>query len=308
VGGGFLLWRLAHAVVVVFGVLTVVFFLVRVTPGDPVLLMVSPDAPATAVAELREKLGFDRPLPVQYVRYLRRALTGDLGASIRHYRPVVALILERLPATAELTATSMALALLVAVPLGILAAVRRGSPSDLVSRAVALVGQSMPTFWLGILLIILFSVQLRLLPTSGRGTFAQLVLPTVTLGFFMIGLVARVTRAAMLEVLRTDYVRTARAKGLAERRVVSRHALRNAAIPVVTVIGLQVGTLLGGAIITEAVFAWPGIGSLAVTAIYQRDYPLVQGVVLLAGLVFVVVNLLADVSYVYLDPRIRYEQ
>jgi peptide/nickel transport system permease protein len=306
VGGSFLVWRLIHSVVVVFGVLTVVFLLVRLTPGDPVLLMVPPDASPAAVAELREKLGFTQPLPVQYAIYLGQALTGDLGASLRQHRPVSQLILERFPATLELTSLSMLLAVVVALPLGVIAALARGSLSDLLTRAIALIGQSMPTFWLGILLIIVFAVQLRVLPTSGRGAPAQLILPSVTLGFYMMGLLARVTRASMLEVLTADYVRTARAKGLTERVVLVRHTLRNALIPIVTVLGLQIGTLLGGAVITEAVFAWPGIGSLAVTAIYQRDYPLVQGVVLLSGLVFVLVNFLVDVGYSYLNPRIRY--
>ncbi len=305
-GTRFLVWRTLHALIVVFGVLTVVFALVRLTPGDPVLLMVPPDASPAAVEQLRHELGFDRPIPVQFGIYLSQALTGDLGSSLRQHRPVTQLIGERVPATVELTAVSMVLAVAVAAPLGILAAVARGSPADLLTRAIALVGQAMPTFWLGILLIIVFAVQLRVLPTSGRGSPAQLILPSVTLGVYMMGLLARVTRASMLEVLGADYIRTARAKGLRRAAVLVRHALRNALVPIVTILGLQVGTLLGGAVITEAVFAWPGIGTLAITAIYQRDYPVVQGVVVLSALVFVLVNFLVDALYTYLDPQIRY--
>jgi len=306
VSGGSLVWRLIHAVIVTFGVLTVVFLLLRLTPGDPVLLMVSPDAPQSAVADLRHALGFDQSLPVQFEDYFQHVLRGDLGTSLRQHRPVSALIMARLPATFELAGTSMLLAVIVAVPVGILGAVRRGSAVDVVSRTIALLAQSLPTFWMGILLIIVFAVQWRWLPTSGRGTVAQLVLPSVTLSFTMIGLLAQVTRTALLEVLDADYIRTGRAKGLSNAVVLLRHGLRNAVIPVVTVIGLQIGTLLGGAIITESVFSWPGIGLLAINAIYQRDYPLVQGVVALAGIIFVVMNFLVDLSYSYLDPRVRY--
>lgn len=304
--GAFLFWRLLHAAIVLCGVLTVVFLLLRLTPGDPVLLMVPPDAPQSAVAALRHALGFDQPLPVQFADYFQHVVHGDLGTSLRQHRPVSMLILGRLPATFELAGASMLVSVLVAVPLGILGAVHRGRPIDVVTRTLALLAQSLPTFWMGILLIIVFAVQWRWLPTSGRGTAAQLVLPTVTLSFTVMGLLAQVTRTALLEMLGADHMRTGRAKGLSERAVLLRHGLRNAVIPIITLVGLQIGTLLGGAIITESVFAWPGIGLLAINAIYQRDYPLVQGVVALAGVVFVVINFLVDVSYTYLDPRVRY--
>ncbi|HXX37874.1 MAG TPA: ABC transporter permease [bacterium] len=304
--GGSLLWRLLHAAIVLCGVLTVVFLLLRLTPGDPVLLMVSPDAPRSAVVALRHALGFDQPLPVQFADYFAHLLRGDLGTSLRQHRPVSTLILSRLPATFELAGSGMLLAVIVAVPLGVFGAIRRGSMMDVLTRTLALLAQSLPTFWMGILLIIVFAVHWRVLPTSGRGTVAQLVLPSVTLSFTMIGLLAQVTRTALLEVLDADYMRTGRAKGLSNAIVLLRHGLRNALIPVITLVGLQIGTLLGGAIITESVFSWPGIGLLAINAIDQRDYPLVQGVVALAGVVFVVINFLVDMSYTYLDPRVRY--
>jgi ABC-type dipeptide/oligopeptide/nickel transport system permease component len=306
VRGGSLLWRLLHAGMVLCGVLTVVFLLLRLTPGDPVLLMVPPDAPPSAVAALRHALGLDQPLPVQFADYAAHVVRGDFGISLRDHRPVSAVVLERLPATLELAGASMLLAVCVAVPLGVLGAARRGGAVDVVTRTLALLAESLPTFWVGILLIILFAVQWRVLPTSGRGSLAHLVLPSVTLSFTMIGLLAQVTRTALLEVLDADYMRTGRAKGLPEAVVLLRHGLRNALIPIMTLVGLQTGTLLGGAIITESVFSWPGIGLLAINAIYQRDYPLVQGVVALAGVVFVVLNFLVDVGYAYLDPRIRY--
>jgi len=306
VKGGSLLWRLLHAAIVLCGVLTVVFLLLRLTPGDPVLLMVSPDAPRSAVVALRHALGFDQPLPVQFADYFAHLLRGDLGTSLRQHRPVSTLILSRLPATFELAGSGMLLAVIVAVPLGVFGAIRRGSMMDVLTRTLALLAQSLPTFWMGILLIIVFAVHWRVLPTSGRGTVAQLVLPSVTLSFTMIGLLAQVTRTALLEVLDADYMRTGRAKGLSNAIVLLRHGLRNALIPVITLVGLQIGTLLGGAIITESVFSWPGIGLLAINAIDQRDYPLVQGVVALAGVVFVVINFLVDMSYTYLDPRVRY--
>jgi len=306
VKGGSLLWRLLHAAIVLCGVLTVVFLLLRLTPGDPVLLMVSPDAPQSAVVALRHALGFDQPLPVQFADYFAHLLRGDLGTSLRQHRPVSTLILSRLPATFELAGSGMLLAVIVAVPLGVFGAIRRGSMMDVLTRTLALLAQSLPTFWMGILLIIVFAVHWRVLPTSGRGTVAQLVLPSVTLSFTMIGLLAQVTRTALLEVLDADYMRTGRAKGLSNAIVLLRHGLRNALIPVITLVGLQIGTLLGGAIITESVFSWPGIGLLAINAIDQRDYPLVQGVVALAGVVFVVINFLVDMSYTYLDPRVRY--
>jgi ABC-type dipeptide/oligopeptide/nickel transport system permease component len=259
------------------------------------------------VQQTRHEMGFDRPLYEQYLIYLSDLVQGNLGTSIRFQQPVLDLVLQRIPATVELALASMAWATMFAVPLGVVAAVRRHSRWDTGAMLGSLLGQSVPTFWLGILLILVFAVQLRLLPTSGRGTWQQLILPSITLGAYMMALITRLTRSGMLEVLGEDYVRTARAKGLLERVVLLRHALRNALVPVVTVLGMQVGALLGGAIITEAVFAWPGIGTLTINAIYMRDYPIVQATVLISAAAFVGINFLLDLTYQYLDPRIRLE-
>jgi peptide/nickel transport system permease protein len=305
VSGSYLLRRFLHAIFVVFGVSLVVFLLLRMIPGDPVLLMVPPEAPQELVQETRHAMGFDRPIHEQYGIFLLQLIKGDFGMSIRHHRPVLDLVLERFPATIELAVVSMIIAVAFAVPLGVVAGVKRSSAWDRSTMLGALIGQSVPTFWLGIMLILIFSVQLRLLPTSGRGEWQQLVLPSITLGAYMMALLARLTRSAIIEVLGEDYVRTARAKGLRERQVLIRHALRNALVPIVTVLGMQVGALLGGAVITEAVFGWPGIGTLAITAIETRDYPVVQAVVLLSAVIFTLINVLIDLSYQWLDPRIR---
>jgi len=296
--------RLAQSVVVLLGISVVVFVILHLT-GDPALLLLPPDATAQDVARFRHDMGFDDPLPVQYGRFLKGALRGDFGLSIRHQEPALGLVWERMPATIELTLAALGLALLVAIPAGIVSAVFRETPLDYVSRLVALVGQAMPTFWLGIMLILVFSVGLQALPSSGRGRTVHLVLPAVTLGLFTMARVMRLTRSGMLEVLGQDFVRTARAKGVTERRVVWRHALKNAGIPIVTIVGLELGTLLGGAVITETIFAWPGVGRLAVQAIYNRDYPLVQAAVFTLATIFVLVNLLVDLAYTALDPRIR---
>ncbi|HTU03785.1 MAG TPA: nickel ABC transporter permease, partial [Candidatus Sulfotelmatobacter sp.] len=288
-----------------FGVSVIVFLLLRLIPGDPVRLLLPPEATEQMVQETRRQLGFDQPIYTQYVLYLGQLLRGDLGTSIRFQRPVLDLVLERFPATLELTLVSMLVATLVAIPLGIVAAVKRYSRWDAGVMLGSLVGQSVPTFWMGIVLILVFAVQLRVLPTSGRGSWQQLVLPSITLGAYMMALMARLTRSGMLEVLREDYVRTARAKGLPEYGVLVRHAFRNALLPVVTVCGMQVGALLGGAIITEAVFAWPGIGTLTINAIYMRDYPIVQATVLISAAAFVLINFALDLTYQWLDPRIQ---
>ncbi|HSE95060.1 MAG TPA: nickel ABC transporter permease [Methylomirabilota bacterium] len=300
----YLIRRLAQSLVVLLGISVVVFVILHLT-GDPTLLMLPPDVSAEEVARFRKAMGFDDPLAVQYWRFLRGALRGDFGNSLRHDEPALALVWQRMPATLELTAVAMAIAVALAIPAGIVSAVFRNSTLDYVSTVVALVGQAMPTFWLGIMLILVFSVALGLLPSSGRGTWANLVLPAVTLGLFTTARIMRLTRSGMLEVLGQDYVRTARAKGVGERRVVWKHALRNAGIPVLTIVGLELGTLLGGAVITETVFAWPGVGRLSVQAIYNRDYPLVQAAVFVLASIFVLVNLVVDVLYTYLDPRIR---
>jgi peptide/nickel transport system permease protein len=284
----------------------VVFALVHLS-GDPVLLMVSPDAPPDVVATTRQALGFDRPLYEQFARYLGHAAHGNLGMSLRMNRPVTSLILERLPATLELTLAALLIAVLVAIPAGVLSAVKRGTVVDRLAMAGAVAGQAVPIFWLALLLIALFGVRLRWLPVYGSGSLAHFVLPAVSLSTIIMGRLARLVRSSMLEVLGQDYVRTARAKGLGEWRVLAVHALKNASIPIVTLLGLQFAQLLGGAVVTETIFAWPGIGRLVVEAIFNRDFPVVQGVVLVVSLIFVAVNVLVDLSYAVLDPRIRTE-
>jgi peptide/nickel transport system permease protein len=299
--------RLANAALTLLGVSLAVFLLLRAIPGDPARMMLPEGTPEEDVARLRVLLGLDRPLPVQYLLFLRDAARGDFGESIQHQAPAIALVGERLPATVELSLAALALALGVAIPAGIVAAVYRQTAYDHLATLAALAGQSIPHFWLGIMLILGFSVQLGWLPTSGRDGPGHLVLPTITLAAFMMALFARLTRSGMLEVLRADYVRTARAKGAREERVVIGHALKNAAIPLVTVVGLQFGALLGGAVVTETVFAWPGVGKLVIDAIHRRDYPVVQAVLLVSAALFIAINLLVDLAYAALDPRIRYE-
>ena len=287
------------------GVSFVVFFILHLT-GDPALVLLPPDATAQDIQEFREKMGFNDPFLVQYGRFLRGALRGDFGRSVRHDEPAFDLVAERLPATLELAGAALLIALALAIPAGIVSAVRRNSLVDYVSTVVALLGQSMPTFWLGIMLILVFSVRLNLLPSSGRGTLEHLILPAITLGLFTTARITRLTRSGMLEVLNQDYIRTARAKGVGGPPVVWKHALKNAAIPIVTIVGIELGTLLGGSVITETIFAWPGVGRLSVQAIYNRDYPVVQAAVFLLSTTFVLVNLVVDMLYTYLDPRIRF--
>ncbi len=299
--------RLVLALPVLLGVSVVVFAAIRLIPGDPAQLMAGQAATQEVVAEIRQSLGLDQPLPVQYLYFLRNALRGDLGRSLFNGVPVVEELGQRFPRTVRLALASMLVASLIGIPAGILAATRRQSWTDTAVMAAALVGVSMPVFWLGLNLILVFSVRLAWFPVFGHETWRHLVLPSVTLGTASAAIVARMTRSAMLEVLGQDYVRTARAKGLAERVVVNRHALRNALIPVVTILGLQLGTLLSGAVLTETVFAWPGIGRLLVEAVLARDYPVIQGTTLLIATTFVVLNVAVDVLYGLLDPRIRYE-
>jgi ABC-type dipeptide/oligopeptide/nickel transport system permease component len=273
--------------------------------GNPVLLLLPQDASEADVALLKEKLGLDRPLWVQYLSFLKDAARGEFGQSLFTQESALALILERMPATLELTLAGMAVGLGIAIPLGVLSAIRRGSVTDRLCTVGAVAGQAMPIFWLGIMLIILFAVKLRVLPASGRGTLWHLILPAITLGAYLAPLTMRLTRSGMLDVLVQDYIRTARAKGVAERVLLFKHALRNAAIPIVTILGVQFGRLLGGAVVTETVFAWPGVASLAVKAIRTYDYPVVQGSVVFLALLIVLVNLLTDMAITYLDPRIR---
>ncbi len=302
----YVLRRLLWAIPLLLLASLVVFLLLHLTPGDPVRLMLGEQASQAQVAAVRATLGLDRPLPEQYVRFVGRALQGDLGMSIRASRPTTELILLALPATLELAGAALALALLVGIPIGILAALRPGSLFDNVALFLALLGQSVPSFWLGLTLIYLFALQWQVLPTSGRGEWKQLILPACALAPFLMGMLIRITRTSFIDVLRGDYIRTAYAKGLGRSRVVVGHALKNAMLPVVTVIGLQTGALLGGAVITETVFGWPGVGQLAVNALYNRDYPVVQAVVLISAVVFILINLVVDLLYAMLDPRIRY--
>lgn len=300
----FLASRLLRAAIALWLVSTVVFVVMRLS-GDPVPLLLPPDAPRSEIFRVRAELGLDRPLPVQYAVFVGNVLRGDFGRSIHFRQPALQVVLGYLPATLELGLTAFVLAALVALPIGVLSAVRRNSVIDQAAMGLALVGQSAPTFFIGILLILIVSLKLGLLPTSGRGDWHNLALPALTLGAFAMASIARLTRSAVLEVLRADYVRTARAKGVSEALVVAKHTLKNAAVPIVTITGLQFGTLLGGAVVTETVFAWPGIGRLAIQSIYNRDYPVVQCTVFLSALLFIVINFCIDLLYGLLDPRAR---
>jgi peptide/nickel transport system permease protein len=302
----YLIRRLGRTVFALWGISTVVFLVMRLS-GDPAVLLLPQEASLADIARLRQELGLDDPLPVQYLRFLGKALTGDFGESLRHKEPAMALVRTHLWATLELALAAFLIAVLVAVPIGVLAAVRPNSLYDHAAMSLALLGQSAPTFWIGIMLILVFGVWLRWFPIGGRGTPGHLVMPAVTLGAFAMASIARLTRSAMLEVIRLDYITAARAKGLGEGRVIWWHALKNAAIPVVTIMGLQFGALLGGAVVTETVFSWPGIGRLAIQGIYNRDYPIVQASVFVAAVFFVGVNFAVDLLYTVLDPRIRYD-
>lgn len=301
----YILRRLLHTALVALAALVVIFVLVRLS-GDPAQLMAGIDATPEDVAELRHRMGLDRPIYVQLTTFVWHALQGDLGDSLRYSGPALSIVLERLPATIQLTAAAMVLTVALAVPIGLIAATHRGKLVDQIVMVLALLGQTIPVFWLGIILVLLFSVRIHWFPTGGRGGLDNLVLPAITLAAFNIARVARLVRSEMLEIMSEDFIRVARSKGLVERAVVLRHALKNAAIPVVTIVGLQVGHLLGGAVITETVFAWPGVGRLLVQSIQFRDFPVIQVAVLLLALTVAVINLLVDLSYAWLDPRIRY--
>lgn len=300
----FIIRRLLSTVLMIFLVALVVFMLGNLT-GDPVQLMVTDMATEEDIEELRRSLGLDRPLPIRFADFMINAVQGDLGTSLRHSRPALSIVMERMPATVELSGAAMAIALLVAIPAGIVSALKRGSAVDAVVSVFTVVGQSMPAFWIGIMLIILFSVTLGVLPAAGRGDPGSLVLPAVTLGLWPMARIARVLRSSLLEVMHEDYIRTAYSKGLGPPAVLLRHQLRNALIPVVTVTALTFGTVLGGTVITESVFAWPGVGRLALEAIHNRDLPLLQATVFVVAVIFVAINLFLDLLYVWLDPRIR---
>ncbi len=302
----FLLGRLVQAVPTLLGASVVVFLLVHLT-GDPALLLLPPDAPPSQVEAFRASLGFDRPLIVQYGDFLAGLARGDMGESFRFRAPALELVWERFPATIELAGLAVAFAALIGIPLGVLSATTRGSWIDGLARGVFFLGQGIPPFWLGLMLMVVFSVQLAVLPSSGRGTLAQLVMPVATLTVFLTASLARLTRGGMIQALKEDYVRTARAKGLAPRSVLFKHAVRNTLIPVVTMMGLQIGHLLGGAVVTETIFAWPGVGRLVVDAVHARDFPVVQAAMMVIVAAFVAVNVVIDILYGLLDPRIVYE-
>lgn len=297
---------MALTIPVLLGVATLVFLLIHLVPGDPAQAMLGDSAPQADLQDLRTKLGLDQPLAVQYGRYLSGLVRGNLGTSFRYQTPVGREIAQRLGPTARLAAAAIVVSILIALPLGVVAALFRGRPLDRAAMTAALLGVSMPNFWLGPILAIVFAVQLGWLPVSGSGTPAHFVLPAVTLGAALAAMLARMTRATLIDELRELYVLAARARGISRARAVVSHALRNSLIPVVTIIGLQLGAVLTGTIITETIFAWPGVGRLLIQAINFRDYPLVQGCILLIAVTYVTMNLLVDLAYAWLDPRIRY--
>ncbi len=303
----YILRRILIALPTLLGVVVLVFLMVRLAPGDPAVLLAGEFATPETLEAIRARYGLDRGLPEQFLIYLEALLRGDLGESARSRRPVLEELKTYFPNTLELASAAILVAVLTGIPLGILAALRPGSSLDLSVMVLALLGVSMPVFWFGLLAILIFSVGLGWFPVAGKGTLAHLVLPAITLGINATALLARMTRGTLLEILSQDYIRTARAKGLAERVVIFKHALRNALIPVVTVAGLEFGTLLSGAVITETIFAWPGLGQLLVGSILARDYPVVQGAVLLVAITFVLINLLVDLLYATIDPRVRYD-
>jgi peptide/nickel transport system permease protein len=300
--------RLTLAIPVLLGVSIAVFAMLRLLPGDPAQIMLAESgASAERVAALRQQLGLDDPLPVQYWRFLTGALQGDLGRSIQSNRPVTQEIAGQLPSTIELTLAAMVVAVGIGIPLGLLAATRHNGPLDYGAMALALGGVSMPSFWLGVLLILFFSLRLGWLPATGQGGLERLVLPAFTLGFGAAAIIARLVRSSVLEVLRHEYVMTARAKGLGPRVVLLRHALKNALIPVVTIVGLQFGALLAGTVVIETVFSRPGVGRMVVNAILVKDFPVAQGAILIIATTYVLANLLVDLLYAWLDPRVHYE-
>jgi ABC-type dipeptide/oligopeptide/nickel transport system permease component len=303
--GGYLLRRLYHSLIVIFGI-TLVIFIITHMIGDPVVLLLSPEATQADRDELQHQLGLDRPLPVQYMVFLRDAVRGHFGTSFRHQRPALELVLQHLPATLELTLAAMVLSILISIPLGILASMKPGSLLDRTGMTFALFGQSAPVFWIGIMFILLFGVKLRWFPISGRGGIENLIMPAMTLALFSTAAQTRLTRSSMLDVLDKDFIRTARSKGLHEFKVILKHGLKNALIPIITIVALQFGMMLSGAVITETIFAWPGVGRLAVNAIYNRDYPVIQAAVFVTSVFFIFINLIVDFLYTKIDPRITY--
>jgi len=303
----YLTTRLGYSLFVLWGALTIIFLVIRIVPGDPAAMMVGPGGTEDDVDALRDRLGLNESIPVQYGRYLGDVARMDFGDSLWLNRPVASEVASRVAATARLAGAAALIGIVISFPLGIAAALKRGSPLDGLISVVSLLGQSVPSFWLGIMLILVFARQLQVLPSSGSSGWSHLILPSVTLAMPLIGVLTRLVRSGLLDVLYEDYIRTARAKGLTSRSVLLRHAMRNMMIPVITVIGLQLGNLLGGAVIVETVFGWPGVGRMLVDAINQRDYPLVQVAILFITFSFIVINLLVDLSYGLLDPKIRVE-
>jgi len=298
--------RLISMVPIVLGVTIGVFSILHLAPGCPTTIMLGDHASPEAIEELRNRLGLDDPLHVQYFRWLSRVVTGDFGRSIHTRQLVSEMVLQRVPATVELTLTAMILSLVIAIPVGIISATKQYSIFDHAGMVGALFGVSMPVFWQGLMGILIFSFLLGWFPISGRGGLEHLILPAITLGTSQAALIARLIRSSMLEIIKQDYITTARSKGLVERIVIIKHALKNALIPVVTIVALQLPVLFGGAVITETVFAWPGMGRLIVTSIFVRDFPVVQAAVLIMAMIVILCNLVADILYIFLDPRIRY--
>lgn len=301
----YIITSLIQALLVLFGVLILVFFMVRLT-GDPTAVMLSREASPQQRAEFRAKMGFDRPLPVQFADFVGKALRGDFGNSLHYRTPALPLVLERLPASLELALVGLIMSLLIAVPLGLAGGGRPGSGIDVLGRAIGLFGQTIPAYWLALVMIIVFSVKLGWLPTSGRSTWLSVLMPAFTLALPTMGRLVRLTRSSVMEIMGEDYVRTARGKGLSRRTIFYRHVLRNAAIALISVIGIQFGYMLGGSVLIESVFAWPGLGRLAIESISIRDFPLVQAIALFTSVVVIVLNFVADLAYSFVDPRIRY--
>lgn len=301
----FILRRLYQSVFVIFGVITAVFIIMQFA-GDPVQLYLPPSTPEEMVDEYREELGLNDPLFKQYIDYLGGVITGDFGESLYYQESAMKLVLERFPATLGLTVMSITFALLIGIPAGIISATKRNSKSDFFIRIIAFLGQCTPQFWLGIVLILIFSVNLNLLPTSGSGSFQHIILPALSLGVFVAATITRLLRSSMIEVLHQEYITVAKAKGLRRNVLILKHALKNALGSVITILGLQFASLLGGSVIIETVFSWPGIGSLAIDSIYNRDFTIVESVVILAAITFVLINLIVDILYIAINPRIKY--
>ncbi|HEX7371473.1 MAG TPA: ABC transporter permease, partial [Thermodesulfobacteriota bacterium] len=302
------IFRRVYQALIVFFVVTGIVFSILHLAGDPLALLMPPDAPPTDVEEMRKTLGLDKPLIVQYGLFLKSAVQGNLGVSYHHGQPALKLVLERLPASLELVVTTILISLILAIPIGVLAASRRGTLVDRVSLLGSLVGISAPPFWIGIAFILIFSVELQWLPSSGRGTWVHLILPAGSLALYRLALFIRLIRAGMLDIMTMDFIRTARSKGVSEQKVIYKHALKNTLIPFVTIAGMQMGSLLAGAIVTEKVFAWPGMGRLFLEAIGVMDFPVIIAWALVTSTIFLTVNLAVDIIYVWLDPRIRHEK